>query len=341
MIKITRLSGEDQVPTRLRVEGRIHHKTTGELARACRAGLAESRRLLLDLSGVTFVDADGAQVIAGLVDRGATVVGSSPFVSEILRTCAPHAGARGVAAAHDDDAELLERLRRSDASAFEELTARYAGRMLVVARRLLRNEEEAREAVHEAFIAAFKALDRFQGHAKVSTWLHRIVVNAALMRLRSRRRKMEDSIEELLPRFDDTGEWATDVEPLDTPSDACERREIRAAVRKCIDLLPESYRAIVLLRDIEELDCEETAAELGMTVSAVKSRLHRARQALRTLLARELVDGGTMGGNRWRSASRSEAGADAAAEAEERVARRHDRAITSRAAADQARTVRS
>jgi RNA polymerase sigma-70 factor (ECF subfamily) len=297
MIKITRLSGDNEAPTRLRVEGRIHHKTTDELARACGAGLADGRPLLLDLSGVSFVDADGAQIVAALVERGATVVGASPFVSEILRACAPRDRSPGAAErdGDDGDAELLERLRRGDDAAFEELTRRYAGRMLAVARRMLRSEEEARDAVQEAFISAFKALDRFQGEAKVSTWLHRIVVNAALMRLRTRRRKPEDSIEELLPRFDETGAWATDAEPIATPSDACERREIRTAVRKCIDLLPESYRTVVLLRDIEELDCEETAAELNMTVSAVKSRLHRGRQALRTLLARELAGAGNDG----------------------------------------------
>ncbi|MCC6848328.1 MAG: sigma-70 family RNA polymerase sigma factor [Deltaproteobacteria bacterium] len=291
MIKITRLPGDHETPTRLHVEGRIHHKTTDELTRACGAGLAEGRPLLLDLSGVSFVDADGAHVVATLVERGATVVGSSPFVNEILRTYAPGQRTRDAVPDDDDlDGALLDRLRRGDDSAFEEMTRRYAGRMLAVARRMLRNEEEARDAVQEAFTSAFKACERFHGDAKVSTWLHRIVVNAALMRLRSRRRKPESSLEELLPSFDETGHWASDVEPIDTPSDAYERHEIRAAVRKCIDLLPEAYRTVLLLRDIEELGGEETAAELGMTVSAVKSRLHRARHALRTLLARELAE---------------------------------------------------
>jgi len=303
MIKITRLPGDDDTPTRLKVEGRIHHKTTDALTRACGADLAEDRPLLLDLSGVSFVDADGAHVVAALVEGGATVVGASPFVSEILRTQASRDHTPDVVAEGDDlDAALLDRLRRDDGSAFEELTQRYAGRMLAVARRMLRNEEEARDAVQEAFLSAFKALDRFHGDAKVSTWLHRIVVNAALMRLRTRRRKPEGSLEDLLPSFDETGHWASDVEPIATPSDAYERREIRTAVRRCIDQLPEAYRTILLLRDIEELDCEETAAELGLTASAVKSRLHRARHALRTLLARALADTRERGAGQARTA---------------------------------------
>lgn len=302
MIKITRLPGDHETPTRLHVEGRIHIRTADELTRVCRAGLAESPPLLLDLSGVSFVDADGARVVAELVEHGATVVGASPFVSEALRTYAPHDGTGTAPEDDDPGVELLERLRRGDDSAFEELTRRYGGRMLAVARRMLRNEEEARDAVQEAFMSAFKALDRFHGDAKVSTWLHRIVVNAALMRLRTRRRKPESSIEDLLPSFDETGHWASDVEPIATPSDAYERRQIRTAVRKCIDQLPEAYRTVLLLRDIEELDCEETAVELGMTASAVKSRLHRARHALRTLLARELAEPSALPADQARAA---------------------------------------
>jgi RNA polymerase sigma-70 factor (ECF subfamily) len=242
---------------------------------------------------VSFIDGDGARAIQALAGRGAVVVGCSPFVSEILRSCVPtnEASCHASTAAGDQgDADLLDRLRRGDDQAFEEVTRRYGGRMLAVARRLLRNEEDARDVVQEAFISAFKALDSFQGNARVSTWLHRIVVNTALMRLRSRRRRPEESIDELLPRFDETGEWASEVTPLGAPNDEMERREVRQIVRRCIERLPEAYRAIVLLRDIEEMDTEETAAALGMTVSAVKSRLHRARQALRTLLERELVD---------------------------------------------------
>ena len=114
--------------------------------------------LLLDLAGVSFVDADGAALVTALVERGAVVIGASPLVSEILRTATAAPGADAPAVPADDpDAALVARLRRGDGEAFDEMTRRYAGRMLAVARRLLRSEEDARDAVQEAFLSAFKA----------------------------------------------------------------------------------------------------------------------------------------------------------------------------------------
>ena len=154
---------------------------------------------------------------------------------------------------------------------------------------MLRSDEDARDALQETFLAAFRALPRFEGQSKLSTWLHRIAVNAALMKLRSRRRRPEDSIDELLPRFESDGHFTPDSAPAgrlidEQVSDA--RR--RAAVRRCIDALPESHRLVIVLRDVEGLDTEETARQLGISADATKMRLHRARQALRTLLEREL-----------------------------------------------------
>src|SRR5262249_14100424 len=140
------------------------------------------------------------------------------------------------------------------------------------------------------FLAAFRAIDTFAGAARLSTWLHRIVLNAALMKLRSRRRRREEPIDDLLPRFDEDGYWAEPASGWDTSSDVLlERQETRAMVRNPIDRLPANYRSVLLLRDIEELDTDEVASLLGVTSNAVKTRLHRARQALRTLLERELV----------------------------------------------------
>lgn len=283
MIKITHLTDEEDGVTRLRVDGRILSKTTEALERACSAALGGRCPLLLDVAGVSFVDTDGAALLTTIVERGAVVVGASPFVSEILRTATTDPASIDTAT-EDPDARLVARLRAGEDAAFDEMTRTHGGRMLAVARRMLRSDEDARDAVQEAFVSAFKSLDGFAGHAKLSTWLHRIVVNAALMRLRTKRRKPEQSLDELLPRFDDTGHFTADVTPVAIPSEELERREMRETVRRCIDRLPESYRAVVLLRDIEELDADETAAALGISTSAVKSRLHRARQALHTLL---------------------------------------------------------
>lgn len=188
-----------------------------------------------------------------------------------------------------NDSQLLDRLRARDPQAFEDLVRGYGARLLAVARRIVGNEDDARDVLQDAFLSASRAIDGFAGGAKVSTWLHRIVVNAALMKLRSRRRRSEESIEELLPRFDATGAWAEEPGGWEEPAHVLlEREETRARVRRCIAKLPESYRTVLILRDIEDLDTDEAAEILGVTPNAVKIRLHRARQALRTLIAEEL-----------------------------------------------------
>ena len=184
-----------------------------------------------------------------------------------------------------EDAALLSRLRAGEAAAFEELVRAETGRLLAVTRRILPTEEDARDAVQDAFLFAFRSLDRFQGHARLSTWLHRIAVNAALMRLRTRRRKHEESLEPLLPTYLEDGHHAERFAQWDDPVAKIEQAENKALVRRLIGELPDAYRTVLLLRDIEGLDTEETAKVLDTTPNAVKVRLHRARQALRTLLA--------------------------------------------------------
>lgn len=186
----------------------------------------------------------------------------------------------------DDEATLIAQLRAGDEAAFEQVVRAYGGRLLAVARRIVGTEEDARDVVQDAFMNAFRSLDKFEGHAKLSTWLHRIAVNAALMKLRTRKRKPEQSIETLLPSFLEDGHYEERFKSWDEPVDKLiERAETRELVRKQIDALPDSYRTVLVLRDIEGLDTEETANVLGLSVNATKIRLHRARQALRTMLA--------------------------------------------------------
>jgi RNA polymerase sigma-70 factor (ECF subfamily) len=196
--------------------------------------------------------------------------------------------AEAASPAHDD-ATLAERLRSGDPAVFEELLRAHGPRLVSVARRILANDEEAREAVHEAFISAFRARATFHGDARISTWLHRIVVNTALMKLRSRRRHPEESIDELLPTFAADGHHSERFQSWAEPADEqLSRAEVAASVRKAIDELPESFRTVLILRDIEEVPTAEAAALLHTTPNAVKLRLHRARMALRTLLAPRL-----------------------------------------------------
>lgn len=185
----------------------------------------------------------------------------------------------------EDESALLSALKAGDDEAFARFVRAYTGPMLTVARRILGQEEDAQDAVQEAFVSSFKAIGGFAGGSKLSTWLHRIVVNASLMKLRTRRRTPERPIDDLLPKFLDDGHQADPAAPWSkSGDDAITSRETRAVVRHSIEKLPETYRTVLLLRDIEELDTEETAKLLGINVNAVKTRLHRARQALRELL---------------------------------------------------------
>jgi RNA polymerase sigma-70 factor (ECF subfamily) len=183
-----------------------------------------------------------------------------------------------------EERALVQRLQADDDAAYEEVLRRFGPRMLSVARRMLPQEQDAQDAVQDAFLSAFKSIGNFQGDAKLATWLHRIVVNAALMKLRSKRRKPETSIDDLLPKYHEDGHRRSNGDWRVTHDTAVQTGEIREQVLKAIDQLPDLYREILMLRDIEELSTEETAQQLDITEGAVKTRLHRARLALRESL---------------------------------------------------------
>src|SRR5215470_3169525 len=139
-----------------------------------------------------------------------------------------------------DEAALVEALRAADEWAFETMVRVYGGRLLAVARRFTRSDEDAQDVVQSAYLNALRALHDFEGTAQLSTWLHRIVVNTALMKLRSQRRKPEESIEGLLPAFGEDGHHLGQLADWSAPADRLlERQETRAVVRACIDQLPD------------------------------------------------------------------------------------------------------
>ncbi len=211
--------------------------------------------------------------------------GHCPIMTEgiMMTPLSPGIAPRPIPSPEND--ALLARLRVGEDAAFEELVKAYTARLLAVSRRILGSQEEARDVVQETFLAAFQSLDRFRGEANLGTWLSRIAVNQCLMKLRSRKRKPEQSIDDLLPTFLPDGHQVRESALWEVSIDTqVERNEVFGIVRKAIDRLPESYRTVLLLRDIEEHSTEEVAAMLGITSNAVKVRLHRARQALRTLL---------------------------------------------------------
>jgi len=193
-----------------------------------------------------------------------------------------------------EESALVDGLKAGDDAAFAALIRLHGGPLLGTARRYLRNEEDARDVFQDAMLSAFRSIHAFQGESRLTTWLQRIVINASLMKLRTRRRRPEQSIDPLLPSFESHGfehrrvpgsEWS------DPAVLGAERVETRALVRDCIDRLPETYRTVLLLRDIDELDTEEVAHRLEISANAVKTRLHRARQALRGLLSRHMEGG--------------------------------------------------
>ena len=188
-------------------------------------------------------------------------------------------------------AEQTDALRAGDPAAFEQLVRSNTPRLLSVTRRILNNDDDAKDAVQQAFIAAFRSREQFAGDSQPSTWLHRIAVNKALDLLRRRQRRPEDSIEDLLPRFLPNGHHTERFAVWPDASEAgIDRERMAVTIRDAIERLPESFRLVLLLRDIEEMSTEETANALGITPNAVKLRLHRARLALRTLLAERLKE---------------------------------------------------
>jgi RNA polymerase sigma-70 factor (ECF subfamily) len=283
MMRITELPGDDGL-VGLCVEGRLTAESLKTLESAARTARARRSTLVLDLSAVPYADQAGAGLLRRLLAQGALLNRCSPFLSELL-------GEKGDGAAAGDEAELIEALRHGDPDAGEKMIRLHAPRMLATARRMLGNEDDAQDVVQEAFLSAFNGIRQFAGQARLSTWLHRIVVNATLMRMRSRRRRPEQSIEDVLPAFLEDGHFEESPRRWNAvPEEIVAAEGVRAAVRACIDRLPESYRAVLVLRDIEDMDTEEAASVLHTTPNAVKVRLHRARQALRALLEQEMPE---------------------------------------------------
>lgn len=193
----------------------------------------------------------------------------------------------------DAERELIERLRARDVEALEALMSRHASRLYRVAYGITRSDADAEEVVQDVFLTLFRKIEGFEGRAALGSWLYRVTTNAALIKRRGKRDELEVSLEEQLPTFLADGHRDGDRSFLladwsETPEDTLLNGEARKVLERALDRLPGHYRAVVVLREVEGLANEEVAQVLGESVPTVKSRLHRARMALREELTRAL-----------------------------------------------------
>ena len=184
-----------------------------------------------------------------------------------------------------DEAPFVAQARKGDDRAFAELVKRYEAKIFRLAQHITQNREDAEDVLQETFLRAYEHLDQFQGNSKFYTWIVRIAVNQALMKLRRRRTDKSVSLDETIDTGEDTvtreiAAWDED------PEQRFSREELGEILDSAIQTLAPAYRSVFLLRDVDDLSTEDTAEALGLSVPAVKSRLLRARLQLREKLTR-------------------------------------------------------
>lgn len=181
-----------------------------------------------------------------------------------------------------DDQDLVTATLEGQTQHFEELFRRYSDRVYGIALGMVRSEAEAQDVVQETFMSAFRKLHTYRAESPFRGWLFRIASNASLMRLRTRRRRPEVSLELRGPSFDNEGRHerpVVDLRPL--ASKTLEDQELGERLHAAIDALPDKYRAVLILADFEHRTMKEIGASLNLSVPAVKTRLHRARLSIR------------------------------------------------------------
>jgi RNA polymerase sigma-70 factor (ECF subfamily) len=180
--------------------------------------------------------------------------------------------------------ELIDRVQRGENQLFYELVRPYERRVFAAAMAILRNESDAEDVAQEAMLKALRAIRQFRADARFSTWLIQITVNEALMRRRRERNGVMEAIDD---RRDQEGEYAPRdfADWREIPSEALERKEVRQRLAQALASLDRKYREVFVLRDMEQLNIQETADALGISIASVKTRLLRARLMLRDLLA--------------------------------------------------------
>src|SRR5512134_1365773 len=263
-----------------------HRTNTGPRIRQTAACVSDRCRCPGPADGITLLRRNG------LAEKGAGMKRASAEATS-LRNGSGSANRRAIRTGlRSEDTALLSRLRLGAPAAVEALFGRYHGKVYGLAMSILMNKSDAEEAAQDVLLTVMRKAGRFQGDPALSSRIYRICVNDCLMRLRKRRRTETVPIEEFLPVF--TRECAHAV-PVEDWSREVERRipdmEFGQVIGGFTEELPEEYRVVLALCDVQGFSCEEAAQVLGLTIAAVQSRLHRARLCLRERLGRYLRDG--------------------------------------------------
>ena len=232
------------------------------------------------------------------MDRGTIDESMSPdgeanmqtMESELTRRAANGVQAKKARSKIQEEIDLVKRLKAGDEAALEKVFNLYSGKLYNVALRILKDQSDAEEVIQDVFMTAFRKADSFQGNSQFSTWLYRLTVNAALGRIRRSKKNQEVEYAEFLPKFQDDGHHA--VQPVADWSDNLDEQysktETQELLAKALAQLKAVDKTVIVLSDLEGLSDKEIADATGLTVSAVKTRLHRARLFLRGKLAVQL-----------------------------------------------------
>ncbi|HXO36480.1 MAG TPA: sigma-70 family RNA polymerase sigma factor [Candidatus Acidoferrales bacterium] len=306
------VTSDSDVSIHFQLEGKLIGPWVEELRQLSDTALLRNKTITLDLKKLWFTDLEGAGLLRELHQRQVSQINCSQFITQqllavhqptmeeevpaMIKTSekarplenqAWSRNARGANVTKTDSVEsfLIHRVINGDIECFYELVRPYERAIFLAALSLVRNEADAEDIVQEAVLKAFKGLRSFRQEAKFSTWLIQITLNEAKMRLRKDRPYLHESIEEgergedgdYIPK--DFADWR------EIPSEALEQKELREALIKALNSLPEKYRTVFVLRDVQQLSIAETVQALGISEASVKTRLSRARLKMRDTLA--------------------------------------------------------
>ncbi len=310
MLRISVTSDSD-VSIHFQLEGKLIGPWVEELRQLSNTALLGNKTVTLDLKKLWFTDLAGAGLLRDLHQRQVSQINCSQFITQQLlavlqpimegegptmtktlenalpvenQTWSRNARGANVTKTNSAESFLIHRVLNGEVECFYELVRPYERAIFLAATSLIRNEADAEDIVQEAVLKAFKGLRSFRQEAKFSTWLIQITLNEAKLKLKKDRRHLYESMDagqcsedgDYVPK--DLADWR------EIPSEALEQKELREALIKALDSLPEKYRTVFVLRDVQQLSIAETVQVLGISEASVKTRLSRARLKMRDAL---------------------------------------------------------